>query len=234
MDAVPWNLPRRPCYPCGPDDCTWGPASGNASPTLVVRACTGPRPGKPRDADRGTRATGLSGPYGTMPAGASRPSTGQREATRRASVTEIGTVLGGRYRLVELLGQGGMATIYRAHDNQLDRDVAVEAPAPGVRPRPGVRLALPPGGPERRVAEPPEHRLCLRLRPGRRAGRSSSWSWSRARTSPRSSAAPAPCRRARPPGSPPTRRAPSRRPTPGASSTATSSRATSSSAATAG
>ena len=46
------------------------------------------------------------------------------------TVTEIGSVLGGRYRLVELLGQGGMATIYRARDAQLDRDVAVKVLRP--------------------------------------------------------------------------------------------------------
>jgi predicted Ser/Thr protein kinase len=45
-------------------------------------------------------------------------------------VTDIGTVLGGRYRLVELLGQGGMATIYRARDGQLERDVAVKVLRP--------------------------------------------------------------------------------------------------------
>jgi len=45
-------------------------------------------------------------------------------------LTDIGTVLGGRYRLVELLGQGGMATIYRARDNQLERDVAVKVLRP--------------------------------------------------------------------------------------------------------
>jgi serine/threonine-protein kinase len=41
-------------------------------------------------------------------------------------LAEIGTILGGRYQLVELLGQGGMATIFRALDTQLGRDVAVK------------------------------------------------------------------------------------------------------------
>ncbi|HET7496620.1 MAG TPA: Stk1 family PASTA domain-containing Ser/Thr kinase [Candidatus Limnocylindrales bacterium] len=41
-------------------------------------------------------------------------------------MAEIGTILGGRYRLVGQLGQGGMATIFRAVDIQLGRDVAVK------------------------------------------------------------------------------------------------------------
>src|SRR5437867_1778803 len=32
----------------------------------------------------------------------------------------------GRYQILSLLGRGGMADVYRAHDPQLDRDVAVK------------------------------------------------------------------------------------------------------------
>ena len=38
----------------------------------------------------------------------------------------IGRLIGGRYRLIAPLGEGGMATLWRAMDEQLDREVAVK------------------------------------------------------------------------------------------------------------
>ena len=47
-----------------------------------------------------------------------------------SSVASPGTVLG-RYRLLTPLGAGGMGEVWRSHDANLDRDVAIKILAPG-------------------------------------------------------------------------------------------------------
>lgn len=58
----------------------------------------------------------------------------ERPATPRAQPLSRGTIVGGRYQVTRLLGQGGMAQVYQAHDLDLDRDVAVKLALPGAEP----------------------------------------------------------------------------------------------------
>ncbi|HVW18175.1 MAG TPA: serine/threonine-protein kinase, partial [Solirubrobacteraceae bacterium] len=63
----------------------------------------------------------------------------QEVETVTSTAPTAGTVVLDRYELVEPLGSGGFATVWRGHDRRLDREVAVTAIAPGARPAAAAR-----------------------------------------------------------------------------------------------
>ena len=58
----------------------------------------------------------------------------------------VGDVLADRYELEELVGSGGMSSVYRAHDRVLERTVALKVLHQRLRRRGRVRRALPARG----------------------------------------------------------------------------------------
>jgi serine/threonine-protein kinase len=65
---------------------------------------------------------------------------GIRHPGYRARMAEPGDLLAGRFRLDELIGRGGMATVFRAWDTQLGRPVAVKLLRPEIVTDPDLAL----------------------------------------------------------------------------------------------
>ena len=75
-------------------------------------------------------------------------------------------LLGGRYELDGVVGRGGMAEVYPGPRHPPGPHRRGEDAARGPGPRPDLPGQVPPGGPVRRLAEPPVHRRGLRHRRG--------------------------------------------------------------------
>ncbi len=86
----------------------------NAEELVQCEKCSTPLP-----ISEQTLATGLH-------EGWSVPAGGIAVATAALKPLTPGTILGERYEIIRLLGQGGMGAVYQAHDRELDRQVALK------------------------------------------------------------------------------------------------------------
>ena len=97
------------------------PASGGAQPaSLFAYSCSS----TPRTSPTATCAGSGSGHAG---AGLLWRPEQQTPFSPPSNLTPMqGEVIAGRYELLELIGKGGMSSVYKAHDRLLDRQIAVK------------------------------------------------------------------------------------------------------------
>src|SRR5579864_4762839 len=66
------------------------------------------------------------------------PGTNPPKAQTSPPALRPGDVLGGRYQILQLLGEGGMGAVYKAMDRELDRPVALKLIRPQLASNPSI------------------------------------------------------------------------------------------------
>jgi serine/threonine protein kinase/tetratricopeptide (TPR) repeat protein len=61
-----------------------------------------------------------------------------RAMTNSAAILEVGSLLGGRFEILEILGVGGMGAVYKAHDRDIDRIIALKCIRPDLADHPEI------------------------------------------------------------------------------------------------
>ncbi|HTG60855.1 MAG TPA: protein kinase, partial [Terriglobia bacterium] len=74
---------------------------------------------------------------GAVASGWSSPAPPRTAGTPRAPL-QAGSLLGARYEILQMLGQGGMGAVYKARDRELDRLVAIKVIRPDLADDPDI------------------------------------------------------------------------------------------------
>jgi len=61
-----------------------------------------------------------------------------RARLNSAAILEVGTLLGGRFEILEILGVGGMGAVYKAHDRDIERVIALKCIRPDLSDHPEI------------------------------------------------------------------------------------------------
>jgi eukaryotic-like serine/threonine-protein kinase len=134
------NGPGGVTVPIKGDSSGSGPPPGSDSPTIIGFPGTSSAPDAPFVDPEATMVDGDATLINAIPR-LSPPPAKRRQVSRVQIVTPLlqaGDVLGDRYEILQLLGEGGMGAVYKARDRELDRAVALKLIRPELASSPAM------------------------------------------------------------------------------------------------